>query len=58
MRGSQVSKSPIVAIWQSVDHVERGVPVTGVMREHGISRATFLLWKAKYAGSPVAALKR
>jgi putative transposase len=55
MRRSKFSESQIVAALQSV---ENGLPVTEVIREHGISRATFFLWKAKYAGSTVAELKR
>jgi putative transposase len=29
-----------------------------VIRKHGISRATFFTWKAKYGGATVAELKR
>lgn len=55
MRKSKFSESQIVAILQSV---ENGLPVAEVIREHGISRGTFFLWKSKYAGSTVAELKR
>lgn len=29
-----------------------------ILRTHGISRATYLKWRAKYAGTTVAGLKR
>jgi putative transposase len=32
--------------------------VAEVIRKHGISRATFFLWKQKYGGTTVAELKR
>jgi len=34
------------------------VPVAQILREHGISQATYYNWKAKYGGVSVAELKR
>jgi putative transposase len=45
-----------VAILREADG---GVPVAEILREHGISRPTFYLWKQKYgsAGVPELALE-
>ena len=37
---------------------DAGVPVAQVLRQHGISQATYYNWKAKYGGASVAELKR
>jgi putative transposase len=55
MRRSKFTESQIVEILQAV---ESGLPVAEVLRQHGISRATFFTWKRKYGGSTVAELKR
>jgi putative transposase len=55
MRRSKFSESQIVAI---LKEVESGVAVPDVIRKHGISRATFFTWRAKYGGATVAELKR
>jgi putative transposase len=55
MRRSRFTESQIVAALQEV---ESGVPIAEVIRKHGISRATFFTWKAKYGGATVAELKR
>ena len=34
------------------------VPVADLLRRHGISRATYFLWRSKYAGTTVSELKR
>jgi putative transposase len=34
------------------------VPVAQVLRQHGISQATYYSWKAKYGGASLAELKR
>jgi len=33
-------------------------PFAEVLRKHGISRATYFLWKRKYGGATVAELRR
>jgi putative transposase len=35
-----------------------GQPVAQIVREHGLSEATFYAWKSKYAGASVAELTR
>jgi putative transposase len=34
------------------------VPVADLLRRHGISRATYFLWRSKYAGTTVSELRR
>ena len=34
------------------------MPVPDLLRRHGVSRASFLLWRRTYAGVPVADVKR
>ena len=55
MRKSRFTESQIVAI---LKEGETGVPVAAILRTHGISRATYFKWRAKYAGTTVAELKR
>jgi putative transposase len=55
MRRSKFTESQIVA---ALKEVEGGAPIAEVIRKHGISRATFFLWKSKYGGATVAELKR
>ena len=55
MKKSKFSESQIVAILKQGD---AGVPVAQILREHGISQATYYNWKAKYGGASVAELKR
>jgi len=55
MKKSRFSESQIVAMWKEGD---AGVPVAQVLRQHGISQATYYNWKAKYGGASVAELKR
>jgi putative transposase len=55
MKKSRFSESQIVAILKQGD---AGVPVAQVLRQHGISQATYYNWKAKYGGASVAELKR
>ena len=55
MKKSRFSESQIVAILKEGDV---GVPVAQVLRQHGISQATYYNWKAKYGGASVAELKR
>ena len=55
MRRSKFSESQIVAI---LKEVEAGIAVADVIRKHGISKATFFTWRAKYGGATVAELRR
>lgn len=55
MRRSKFSESPIVAI---LKEAESGLAIPEVVRKHGISKATFFAWRAKYGGATVAELKR
>ncbi len=45
MRKSKFSESQIVAI---LKEAESGIPVADVLRNHGISAATFYMWRSKY----------
>jgi putative transposase len=55
MKKSKFSESQIVAI---LKEGEAGVAVAEVCRKHGISSATWYLWKSKYAGATVSDLTR
>jgi putative transposase len=55
MKKSKFSESQIVAI---LKEGEAGVAVAEVCRKHGISSATWYLWKNKYAGATVSDLTR
>jgi len=50
MKKSKFSESQIVAI---LKEGESGVPVAQILREHGISHATFYKWKSKYGGASI-----
>ncbi len=55
MRKSKFSESQIVAILKEADS---GIPVAEVLRNHGISAATFYKWRSKYGGLEASELKR
>jgi putative transposase len=55
MKKGRVSEAQMVAILQQQ---ASGQPVAQIVREHGLSEATFYAWKSKYAGASVAELTR
>jgi putative transposase len=55
MKKSKFSESQIVAI---LKEGEAGLPVAQILRQHGISHATYYVWKSRYGGTSVAELKR
>ena len=55
MRKSKFSESQIVSILKEADS---GIPVAEVLRNHGISAATFYKWRSKYGGLEASGLKR
>ncbi len=55
MRKSRFTESQIVEI---LKEGEARVPVAEILRTRGISRATYFKWRAKYAGTTAAELKR
>ena len=55
MKKSRFSDSQILAI---LKQAENGVPVPELCREHGMSRASFYKWRAKYGGMDASLMAR
>jgi putative transposase len=55
MKKSKFTETQIVSI---LSQHEKGMKVTDICREHGVSQATFYQWQRKYGGMSVADLKR
>ncbi|MNX41023.1 Transposase [compost metagenome] len=55
LKKSRFTESQIVAVLREG---EAGLPVAELCRKHGISNATYYLWKSKYSGVQVSELQR
>ncbi len=55
MKRSEFSEEQIIGI---LHEQEAGSPTAEVCRRHGISSATFYVWKAKFGGMEVSDAKR
>ena len=55
MKRSKLSEEQIIGILREQ---EAGSPTAEVCRRHGISSATFYVWKAKFGGMEVSDAKR
>jgi len=55
MRKSKFNETQIVAMLKDA---ESGIPVADLLREHGVSKATFFKWRSKYGGATVSDVKR
>ena len=55
MKRSRFSEEQIITVLKAA---ESGVPVEGLCRQHGFSRATFYAWRRKFGGLEVDEAKR
>ena len=55
MKATRFSEAQIVAI---IQQQQTGITVAQIIRENGISEATFYNWKQKYGGMHVSEVKR
>jgi putative transposase len=55
MKMSRFTDSQILSI---LKQAEGGSPVVNLLREHGISNATFYKWRAKYGGMDASLMAR
>jgi putative transposase len=55
MKQNRHSDSQIMEI---LKEAESGIPVPTLCREHGMSRATFYKWRAKYGGMDASMISR
>jgi putative transposase len=55
MKSSQYTDSQIIKILEAA---QGGMPIPELCREHGMSRATFYKWRAKYGGMDVPMMQR
>ena len=55
MKKTKFTESQIVAV---LKEGESGIAVAEICRKHGVSSATYYLWKNKYAGVQVSELQR
>ena len=55
MKTGRDSDSQIIAI---LKQAQRGVPISELCREHGMSNASFYKWRAKYGGMDVSMMSQ
>jgi len=55
MRGKRFSEEQIIGV---LKEAETGLPISDVLRKHGISQGTFYRWKAKFGGMEVSDARR
>lgn len=55
MKKSRFNDSQILSV---LKQAEGGTPVVNLLREHGISNATFYKWRAKYGGMDASLMAR